>query len=791
VAVFVDREWAAVGRNEFMPAPVCARMLEENGIAVTRLNAEQLCDATKLDATNLPVLVMPYGRAFPAKALPALLQFRKAGGCLITHDAPFTEAAEKLDGKWTTKHAKDVWAHIPGSLATGGLIGHADGERVATANPLGITQEMIESSYRYQSRLEAKTFPKEDEIIPIVSVASTNGISKPIAAAIKHHCRDAGDACDVWIGQTAWDLNGRERWFAEQLIVRGALWCLKEKGKLGAEEFQKHLAAIAAKPKPPAVPDKVAIRHTPRPWGDSLAPKSVPPAKRLKVVNLAPLKVEERAALCCLQGLTARTQPSIWLLRSNDTNQSDRVWLDEHVSSGAVEGYDIVTNWPSLFVAHTNKIKGAVIADKSMHRGEVIAMNVAACEDLILCSPELAERLHLPVKMDLRGRFKSYLEGMNWVWQTYRDRFCHHALDYFYPARLSWANADQPYQWRIPMVWTSFHQDAYEPQADPALEYDFVANILAAMDTHGIVMGWPSFGPMTGVDEYIAVMQATPYGHGYVCTDGIANRSVMSGVRVPPPPQPPQIPPPVLDTNKIYLAFVISDGDNLSAWQQYFEENYFSADTPAIPFGMTVGPSLFEIMPVIAQKVFKHARTNTEFICAVSGASYISPEVFASRLSDPEAAWKIFFDDTRRAMTTLGMKTLNISPRGEPFTSRYADALPFCHSIIVSWGRRSDNVSDLATNLPSGMPVFWSGTGGLKFDTPAAKDGGKDMVRAFYADLEELTAKQKPLLLCDISSCWEWKRSAMRELAVQKPDNVIFVTPSQLAALFKSKGTGP
>lgn len=55
-------------------------------------------------------------------------------------------------------------------------------------------------------------------------------------------------------------------------------------------------------------------------------PKSKPPARVLLVVDVAPLKPEERIALTCLQGLTSREQPRIWLIR----NPGDRFWLDWH-----------------------------------------------------------------------------------------------------------------------------------------------------------------------------------------------------------------------------------------------------------------------------------------------------------------------------------------------------------------------------------------------------------------------------------------------------------------------------
>ena len=806
VAVFVDPAWATLSRNDVVPAPLIADLLARH-VTVTRLSADDLGTPTVLDAAKLPVLVLPDTDALPADALPALQTFRRAGGCLVMFRDPFAKVAVRTaDGptgrsQWNTAPATEAQRSAAADillLRTAGTVRHdRPCSRTVTANPLGITPAMLESGLPNQQRLDPKSLPADDELIPLVMVEQEGqGPALPIAAAIRRQCPRAKGARDIWLGQTVWNLDGRERWFAEQLLVRGVLWCLKEKGLASAADVAAAHGRLDATAKPPPPPRDLPITRTPRPWsdsrhgGDSLVPRSPPPAKRLAAIDLSRLPLDERAAVCCLQGLTSRRQPSIWLLRSGGPHDQDRFWLDEHVRQGQIEGYDMVADWTALVKQHAAQIKGAVIADPACDRSDVIAMNVAACEDLLLCTPALAEKLGLPVKVDLRGRFTSYLDGLEWVWGTYRDQLSRHAINYFHPARLAWGNVDQCYQWRIPMVWTAYKDDAFARGADPAREHDLVARMLAAMDTHSIVTGWPSFGPRLGVDEYIAVMQATPYSHGYVPSDGLANMSVMSGVRPPEITRPAPPPAPPVEPGKIYLSLVISDGDNLSPWIEYFRQHYFAADTPDLPLGITIGPTIRDAMPAATRWYVEQARPGIEFLCGVSGATYVSPEVFATRLTDPEAAWNLFFTDTARSMQALGLKTLNISPRGEPLADRYARALPFCHSIINSWTRRSDDPDALVEQLPSGMPAFWSSTpGALRFDPPADQDGGAAMARAFYGDLDGVVARRladgEPVFVSSLLSCWEWKKKPLAQLLAQKPDHVVFVTPAQLAALAK------
>src|SRR5262245_60469518 len=155
----------------------------------------------------------------------------------------------------------------------------------------------------------------------------------------------------------------------------------------------------------------------PRPWGDSFVPRSKPPARRLLAVDVKNLKPEERIAITCLQGLTSRQEPKIWILREG----LDQDWLDWHKEKKHIDGYDVVTNWAVLLDQYSNVCQGAIIADTNLYRGELLALNIASCEDLIIATPELAQKLKLPVKIDLRGRFTNYADGLNWVWDKYKD----------------------------------------------------------------------------------------------------------------------------------------------------------------------------------------------------------------------------------------------------------------------------------------------------------------------------------------------------------------------------------
>ena len=159
-----------------------------------------------------------------------------------------------------------------------------------------------------------------------------------------------------------------------------------------------------------SLPHNLPAVYLPRPWGDTFLPKSAPPARRLTTVDVSRLSGDERIALTCLQGLTSRREPCLWLVRTAE----DRFWLDWHRQKRHIDGYEMLADWKSLFVRYHELCKGAVVPDAKLYRGDLLAANVAACEDLIVATPELAARLNLPVRIDLRGRFSTYAEGLRW-----------------------------------------------------------------------------------------------------------------------------------------------------------------------------------------------------------------------------------------------------------------------------------------------------------------------------------------------------------------------------------------
>ncbi len=512
---------------------------------------------------------------------------------------------------------------------------------------------------------------------------------------------------------------------------------------------------------------------TPRAWGDSYVPKSPPPARHVYAVRLQGLRADERVALTCLQGLLARRQPRIWLIRTAE----DQFWLDRHQARGFIGDYEVVTNWPALFRQFAPSCRGAIVPDEAFYRGDLLAVNVAACEDAIVAPPALAARLGLDVRLDLRGRFTNYVAGLRWVCTNYASRLNQQLCDFRQPELLKHGTFDYSYAWRAPMFWIAGEKDGAQPGADPAAEKAAVAAILAAMRPNGVCVGFPAGigGDGEGIGEPPGVELLSRHGYALVCNNHMANGSLISGVRIARFEQPRQPPPPPLERDKVYVALALSDGDNQILWPGFFRKYFDHPAFGSFPLAFGMGPAVRELQPGVAEWYFAHATPTTEFIADVSGAGYMQPDAFALERPDRERVWADFLGWSARLMQACDMRSVRTVGGGDANIARYAAALPFCHSIFADMGRYSgrSGITNLTYALPDGRPVFRAVTSWRH-----GKDG-------FLREIREQVGTQRPAFVNGFVHCWTFTMDDLARIHAGRDADMVFVTPSQLAALYR------
>ena len=516
----------------------------------------------------------------------------------------------------------------------------------------------------------------------------------------------------------------------------------------------------------------LAVVQRPRNWGDTFLPKSSPPARVMSAVSLAKLPADERIAVTCLQALLAREQPRLFLIRHEP---DDAFWMEQYVTQGHVDRFEPVADWTTLLARHRDLVKGAVIPDASLYRGDVLALNVAACEDCLVASPELAVRLGLPVKADLRGRFPTYAEGLVWLWETYQDRLNPHLCDLRIPRLLPFGTFDHAFQWRGLMFWIAGPREKDEPGVDAVAEMAVVSRILAEMPANGVCLGFPALGEGEGLGEPKGVELLSRYGKAHIPTNHGGNYSFSSGIRIDRLTPPPPAPPPALDRSKVYIALNLSDGDNQVLWPKFYRTYFEHPAFGTVPLAFGIGPAIRELQPAVARWYFDRATPKTEFFADVSGAGYMNPDHFASAYTEGEQVWAAYFDWTRRLMEPLGLRTIRTVNGTDDTIAKYAAALPSCHSIFADMGRYSgrEGIANLTYSLSSGMPVFRAVTSWRH-----GKEG-------FLKEVREQVGNVRPAFVNGFVHCWTFDMDAIAKIHADRDPDMVFVTPSQLAALYR------
>jgi hypothetical protein len=442
-------------------------------------------------------------------------------------------------------------------------------------------------------------------------------------------------------------------------------------------------------------------------------PKMPPPARHLYVANISALPPDQQRLLVTLQGIVNRTQPRIYLIWDGN----DLFWLQQMQKQGQT-GTPIPVNQPlSLVQIFRGDIQGAVIPDPRVYISPDIAVDIAALDNLVVATPALARQLHLPIKVDLRGRFKNDVQALRYLRTQLAPQMNPFLFLCLAPQLLAGGAEDQIIAARGMTFWVTGPKEQREPGADMAGEKRQIEKLFAATPLDGVVRGfwWNGFG--VGLGELGGVKLASEFGKVTVVSHHVHNLSVFSGVRLAALRQK-LAPPPKLDRSKVYLSFTISDGDNLNTWQDFFWHWFKSPYHGKFAVGWAMGPTLIDVAPTLAQWYYQHAGSNNEFIAGVSGVGYMYPSVWANRLDNRQAAFQHFYHWTWRYMQRMDMKTLRVhqalarnNAMAMQDIAQAAAALPQVKFLMPDYSYAGEKgYHQITYSLPSGQVVFRAAT---------------------------------------------------------------------------------
>ncbi len=715
-----------------------------------------------------------------AKRLDVILALYKSSGELLWDDVSLKIKGAKeellpnggfelMDAPWVDLGHRDDWL-LHNGLGLGGFYTPQGGELAYLwgSDPLDlgfINWERYKNAF--SQTLEPHSLPKEDTLIPIAGYYE-NDIFYPAIALIKHNCPQFKGAIDVWLGQVfQFHSEGQGLLDLREVYLRSTLYILSEKGII-SERKRREIMELARKAYLKKARGKIRGKLV---FFPSVFPHSPPPAKRLLVCDVRDLPDDEKLLLVSLQGIVNRESPRIYLI----FNSVDERWLSWMKERGDIEEIEWVKNPRTLLGRFRNKLKGMIITDPEVPASIDGATMLAGIENGVIVSPRLIPYLSLPILRDLRGRWKRNYEVYDWALKNLWDKLNHQFIVSLPP---NWVvMRDYAIQFKAFTFWITGEVDGKPPVADPLEEQLVIEDLLGRMPPNTGVLGIPYAGKGIGIQEEGGVALWSKYGK-FLAWSHIPNLSVHSGTRRKEFRQTPAPLPPL--GHKIYVTFLISDGDAPVNWYDFYLRRYWGdPQRGKFPLAWTVGPTVYDLIPDIMDYYYSRANENDYFVCAF-GVGYAFMDIYGEIFEEREEIWGRFLDLTKEYMSKMGLDCLWTHHEGEEYFRIYGEKLNL-KCILADYGRQYGVNAYEKSHilLPSDVPVFRSLT---SFDP---EGGEKKNFSLLLDDVRRFTPRERPAFMHIFVQCYPMSPSLLKELWEKLGEEYIPLRPDQLSELYK------
>ncbi|SDD38023.1 GxGYxY sequence motif-containing protein [Mucilaginibacter pineti] len=371
-----------------------------------------------------------------------------------------------------------------------------------------------------------------------------------------------------------------------------------------------------------------------------LLPSFPAPAPVQDLITLrqnSPYSSAEMYLLASLKGIVNRTKPRIFSYEGDAFGEGPHTWLQ----SLGLSWSEPADKW-DLITKYRKEISGLIVYDTAQIHTINLATVLAKSKGALIASPLLLAKLtappyNFPVLLDLQGKFNSKLEVYQSLYDTYWPHLDHRLLIGLNPNAHKAALREYAAALGAAVIWL-------DPKV--AGESELLNKFLSSMSPGSVFMGWwPQEGP--------GVERASRYGIATVASDWCSNLTVHSGtsriVKIKPIP-----PKPVLK-NKIYVAFILSDGDNLQFTEHLMRKLWNNPDRGAVPMGWTVSPAMLDAMPGALNYYWQTSTSNDNLISGPSGYGYTYPNTWSD-----ENLLKQFVSKTEDYNNRAGLRVITV-----------------------------------------------------------------------------------------------------------------------------------
>lgn len=496
---------------------------------------------------------------------------------------------------------------------------------------------------------------------------------------------------------------------------------------------------------------------------------------------------EAQLSITTLVGLVNRPQPRVYLSSSDD----DAFWLREALAAipqamAPFHNDDALTGLVRMF---REGVQGMVVYDPQCIDSVNIATMMAGQRDGFVVSPGLArvlgEQFSLPVLEDLRAYgWKSRVEVNEWARQHLLTNASGRLVAGQDPRNVTNLRSFLVAA-RIFVYYLDTRKVAPRRRDGWRSERGLARAIFKACAAGGAHLGW-------FIDEPSGVDLASQAALMVLATDHFSNLEVWTSVQPAAPlPKRRQAEPPPLIRKKIFVSFMMSEGDNLQYNQKRMRRLWLDEGRGSVPIGWTIAPLLAEAAPAMAEYYARTATNNDEFVAGPSGAGYIYPSRW------PQELLPSFLTLTGRHMRAMDMVTLealdtNLLLRGRvPYLFNLGYGMGFTKRRVQRYFLQQLAAYGVG-GMFSGAWTLWPRWTFVRGGMPVCQNLGQATSPQMAVRLIKAAARlqrRRPLFLNLYILAWNMTPTDLKKVKELLGEGYEIVTPSALLTLLEQSKT--
>lgn len=356
----------------------------------------------------------------------------------------------------------------------------------------------------------------------------------------------------------------------------------------------------------------------------------------------------EMTALACLQGFVNRIETKVVILDSDVEK-----WLSEYDYSfrkvNREEVYDYIADLTD------GAVSGVVLYDNSLNSNYMnLASSIGNTMNAIPLTAEAYDTwkengINLPVIEDIRGlKYDNTTEIYKYFYDNYWEN-CNKKILVVQRPDLAFHMRDLASATGGAVIYLSCSGGA-----ETVMFKKFLSDMKAG---ESILTGW-----YAGQERELMTVAAQS-GLSCVPADFFSNPTVFSKSReinVPAVPDMPEL------ENKIYIAYFLSDGDNIQydmhAMREYWDNNRHNQGK--VPVNWTISPALTDIAPEMMNYYYESATDTECFVCGPSGMGYTMPKnTYGANLGTQflsSEKFKAYVNMTDRYLQKSGLRVVTV-----------------------------------------------------------------------------------------------------------------------------------